>query len=210
MFIILWSGGAHGLGFFLSCCYAIFFFSHVFLNMGESLEVSAHQKFWWHLHENTHTSEKELTFGPGTCILQTWWQIRQIKMQKNHGLHIASSVWLQGGWGLFHRSCMDTSDQIIYILVTQQGWAYCRQGTWTKREVFCDCFLWILHGRFWLDGRAESNKLYLVSLLRDIHDLSDVQTVGWIHVQKRLNPGQRQKGKREGLYQEEERAVGCL
>lgn len=106
--------------------------------------------------------------------------------------------------------CMDTSDQIIYILVTQQGWAYCRQGAWTKREVFCDCFLWILHGRFWLDGRAESNKLYLVSLLRDIHDLSDVQTVGWIHVQKRLNPGQRQKGKREGLYQEEERAVGCL
>lgn len=37
--------------------------------------------------------------------------------------------------------CMDTSDQIIYILVTQQGWAYCRQGAWTKREVFCDCFL---------------------------------------------------------------------
>lgn len=156
--------------FFVMLLHHFFFFSHIFLNMEESLEVSPPQKFWWRLHENTHTSEKELTFGPGTCLLQTWWRIRQIKMQKNHGLHIAGSVWLQGGWDLFLRSVHGYIwPDYIYILVTQQGWACCRQGTWTKREVFCDCFLWILHGRFWLDGRAESKNLYLVSLLRNIH-----------------------------------------
>lgn len=65
--------------------------------------------------------------------------------------------------------CVDTSDQIIHIPVTQQGWACCRQGTWTKSGGFCDHFLWILHARFWLDSRAESRNLYLVSALRDIH-----------------------------------------
>lgn len=67
-------------------------------------------------------------------------------MQKNYGLHIASSVCFDfqeakvSGDSLLGM-CMDTSDKIIYIPVTQQGWACCRQGTWTKSGVFCDCFL---------------------------------------------------------------------
>lgn len=29
-----------------------------------------------------HTLEEELTFGPGTCLLPTWWKLRQIIMLK--------------------------------------------------------------------------------------------------------------------------------
>lgn len=121
-----------------------------------------------------HASEKKLTFGPGIRLLQIWWQIRWIIMQKNNGLQIASSVCFdfkeaQVCGDSLLEVCMDTYDQIIYIPVTQQGWACCRQGIWTKMGIFCNCFLWILHAGFWLDSRAESKNLHLVSVLRHIH-----------------------------------------
>lgn len=67
-------------------------------------------------------------------------------MQKNNGLQIASSVCFdfkeaQVSGDSFLEVYMDTYDQIIYISVTQQDWACCRQQIWTKTGGFSDCFL---------------------------------------------------------------------
>lgn len=108
-----------GWDFFVAPLCPFFPFSHFF-------KSETWGKAWRFAHTESsgdlfmkmlHTSEKELTFGPGTCLLPTWWKLRQIIMLKNHGLHIASSVCFdfkeaQVSGDSFLGVCMDTSDQI--------------------------------------------------------------------------------------------------
>lgn len=161
--IVRWGIMWTGIFSVMLVCLFFFLFSHFLQwNMGEKLGEFAHTTssddlFMEILRQGTDTWARSMS-------LPTWWKPRQITMLKNHGLHIVSSVFdfleAQISGDSFLGVCTNTSDQIIYIPVTQQSWAYCRQGAWTKIGIFCDCFFWMLHARFWLDSRAESRNLF--------------------------------------------------
>lgn len=84
-----------GIFLFLAYWYVSFSVLSFFeVKYGEKLGEFSHITTFDDLFmEIPHTSEKELTFGPGTCLLPTWWKLKQSVMLKNHGLRIHSGVF---------------------------------------------------------------------------------------------------------------------